>query len=107
MHVPDGVIGWDGYDDLPVASFPVEFHMLDIKRYTEIGCPYIHLQFYRAVMHGHRLDEAQMIMLFPLSLSGTAQRWFASLDPSRRRTWADLGQEFIIQYSFNTVVDLS
>ena len=46
-------------------------------------------------MHGHRLDEAQMIMLFPLSLSGAAQRWFASLDPSRRRTWADLGQEFI------------
>ena len=36
-----------------------------------------------------------MIMLFPLSLSGAAQRWFASLDPSRRRTWADLGHEFI------------
>ena len=48
-----------------------------------------------------------MIMIFPLSLSGAAQRWFASLDPSRRRTWADLGQEFIRQYSFNTVVDVS
>ncbi|RVW64085.1 hypothetical protein CK203_051100 [Vitis vinifera] len=33
--------------------------------------------------------------------------WFASLDPSRRRTWADLGQEFIRQYSFNTIVDVS
>ena len=32
-----------------------------------------------------------MIMFFPLSLSGAAQRWFASLDPSRCRTWADLG----------------
>ena len=42
-------------------------------------------------MRGHILDEAQMIMLFPLSLSGAAQRWFASLDPSRRRTWAYLG----------------
>ena len=31
-----------------------------------------------------------MIMLFSLSLNGAAQRWFASLDPSRRRTWADL-----------------
>ena len=48
-----------------------------------------------------------MIMLFPLSLGGAAQRWFASLDPSRRRTWADLGQEFIRQYSFNTIVDIS
>ena len=36
-----------------------------------------------------------MIILFPLSLSGSAQCWFASSDPSRRRTWADLGQEFI------------
>ena len=107
LHVSDGVIGWDGYDDLPMAALPVEFRMPNIERYTRIGCPCIHLQLYTAVMRGHRLDEAQMIMLFPLSLSGAAQRWFASLDPSRRRTWADLGQEFIRQYSFNTVVDVS
>ena len=48
-----------------------------------------------------------MIMLFPLSLSGAAQRWFPLLDPSRHRTWVDLGQEIIIQYSFNTVMDIS
>ena len=94
LHVPDGVIGWDGYDDLLVEALPVEFRMPDIERYTRIGCPRIHLQFYSVVMSGHRLDEAQTIMLFPLSLSGAAQRYFASLDPSRRRTWADLGQEF-------------
>ena len=107
LHVSDGVIGWDRYDDLLVAALPVEFCMPDIERYTGIGCPRIHLQLYSAVMRGHRLDEAQMIMLFPLSLSGAAQRWFASLDPSKRRTWADLGQDFIRQYSFNTVVDVS
>ncbi|RVW60501.1 Retrovirus-related Pol polyprotein from transposon 17.6 [Vitis vinifera] len=107
LHVSDGIMGWDGYDDMPVAALPVEFRMPDIERYTGIGCPRIHLQLYSTVMRGHRLDEAQMIMLFPLSLSGAAQRWFASLDPSRRRTWADLGQEFIRQYSFNTIVDVS
>ena len=48
-----------------------------------------------------------MIMLFPLSLSGAAQRWFASLDHSRLRTWVDLAHEFLRQYSFNTVVDVS
>ncbi|RVW12339.1 hypothetical protein CK203_104924 [Vitis vinifera] len=95
LHVFDGIISWDGYDDLPVAALPVEFRMPDIERYTGIGCPRIHLELCSTVMRGHRLDEAQMIMLFPLSLSGAAQRWFASLDPSRRRTWADLGQEFI------------
>ena len=30
MHVTDGVMSWDGYDDLPVAALPVEFHMPDI-----------------------------------------------------------------------------
>ena len=38
LHVSDGVIGWDGYDDLPVAALPVEFSMPDIERYTGIGC---------------------------------------------------------------------
>ena len=70
--------------------------MPNIQRYTGIGCPRIHLQLYSAVMRGHRPDEAQMIKLFPLSLSGAAQLWFTLLDPSRRRTWADLGYEFII-----------
>ena len=107
MHVYDGVIGWDGYDDLLVVALPVEFRMSDIERYPGIGCPRIHLQLYCAVMHGHRFDETHVIMLFPLLLSGVAQRWFASLDLSRCRTWADLGQEFIRQYYFNTVVDAS
>ena len=79
LHVSDGVIGWDGYDDLLVVALPVEFRMPDIERYTRIRCPRIHLQLYSVVMCGHRLDEAQMIMLFPLSLSGAAQRWFALL----------------------------
>ena len=43
LHVSDGVIGWDGYDDLSVVALPVEFRMLDIERYTGIGCPRIHL----------------------------------------------------------------
>ncbi|RVW63636.1 hypothetical protein CK203_056916 [Vitis vinifera] len=69
---------WDGYDDMSVAALPAEFRMPDIERYTRIGCPRIHLQLYNTVMRGHRLDKAQMIMLFPLSLNGAAQRWFAS-----------------------------
>ena len=39
LHVSDGIISWDGYDDLPVAALPVEFRMPDIERYTGIGCP--------------------------------------------------------------------
>ena len=48
------------------------------------------MRLYSTVMRAHDLDEAQMIMLFPMSLSGATQHWFASLDVSRRRTWDDL-----------------
>ena len=57
LHVLDGVIGWDEYDDFPVAALPVEFRMPDIERYTGIGCLRIHLQLYTVVKRGHKLDE--------------------------------------------------
>ncbi|RVW62990.1 hypothetical protein CK203_059273 [Vitis vinifera] len=42
---------WVGMDmNMPVAALPVEFCMPDIKRYTGIGCPRIHLQLYSTVM---------------------------------------------------------
>ncbi|KAL6335889.1 hypothetical protein AAG906_003514 [Vitis piasezkii] len=62
----------------------------EIERYTGIGCPRLHLRLYSTIMRAHGLDEAQMIMLFPMSLSGATQQWFASLDVSRYRTWDDL-----------------
>ena len=73
-----------------MANLQAQFRMPEIERYTCIGCPKIHLRLYNSVMRAHRLDEAQLIMLFPMSLSGAAQHWFASLDASRRRTWDDL-----------------
>lgn len=48
-----------------------------------------------------------MITLFPMSLSGMTQRWFASLDVSHRRTWDDLAQKFLRRFAFNTVIDVS
>ncbi|KAL6350772.1 hypothetical protein AAG906_031358 [Vitis piasezkii] len=81
--------------------------MPKIERYTGIGCPHIHLRLYSTIMRAHGLDEAKTIMLFPMSLSGATQRWFASLDVSRRWTWDDLAQEFLRQHAFNTVIDVS
>ena len=90
MRASDGVVTWEDFDGVPVASLPTKFRMLEIERYTGISCHRIHLRLYSTVMRAHGLDEAQMVMLFPMSLSGAAQRWFASLDASHRRTWDDL-----------------
>ena len=90
MRVLDGSVLWDDFEDMSVTSLPAKFRMPDIKRYTGIGCPPIHLKLHSIVIRAHGLDESQMITLFPLSLSGAAQHWFASLESSRRRTWDDL-----------------
>ena len=103
MRGSDGDISWDDFDGAPVVSLPTQFRMPEIERYTGIGCPKIHLRLYSSVMRAHGLDEAH----FPMSLSGAAQRWFTSLDASRRRTWDDLAQEFLRQFAFNTVIDVS
>ena len=78
MRALDGAITWEDFDGAPVASLPARFKMHEIERYTGIGCPRIHLRLYNMVMRAHELDEAQMVMLFPMSLSGVAQRWFSS-----------------------------
>ncbi|XP_034694102.1 uncharacterized protein LOC117920604 [Vitis riparia] len=101
MRDPDEMISWDDSVDVSVATLPVGFRMPDIERYTGVGCPRIHLKLYSTVMRALGLDEAQLLSLFPLSLSGMTQRWYASLESSRRRTWEDLAQEFLRQYSFS------
>ena len=63
---------WDDLEGIPVASLPTKFRMPDIERYTDVGCPRIHLRLYSTVMRAHGLHESQMITLFPLSLSGAA-----------------------------------
>ena len=94
LRTLDGVITWKDFDEAPVASLPAKFRMPKIGRYTGIGCPCIHLRLYSMIMRAHGLDEAQMVMFFPMSLSGVAQHWFASLDISRRWTQDDLARSF-------------
>ncbi|RVW15702.1 hypothetical protein CK203_075321 [Vitis vinifera] len=42
-----------------------------------------------------------------MSLSGTTQRWFASVEPSRLRTWEDMAREFLTQFAFSADIDVS
>ena len=86
MRASDRAITWEDFDGALVANLPVKFRMSEIERYTGIDCPHIHLTLYSTIMRAHGLDEAQMVMFFPMSLSGVAQCWFASLDVSHRWT---------------------
>ena len=103
----DGGLTWDDRDCIPAASLPAKFHMSDIERYSGIGYPKIHLRLYSTVMRTHMIDNAPLVALFPMSLSGAAQRWFASVEPLRLRTWEDVAHEFLTQFAFNADIDVS
>ncbi|XP_034709002.1 uncharacterized protein LOC117932075 [Vitis riparia] len=107
IRLQDGGLTWDDRDGIPAASLPAKFRMPDIERYSGIGCPKIHLRLYNTVMRAHGIDDAQLVALFPMSLSGAAQRWFASVEPSRLHTWEDVAHEFLTQFAFSADIDVS
>ncbi|KAL6332983.1 hypothetical protein AAG906_019999 [Vitis piasezkii] len=96
MRASDRVITWEEFDGAPVASLPAKFRMLEIERYTGIGYPRIHLRLYSTVMRAHRLDEAQMVMLFlcPRVVRLALVRFIGYITS---RTWDDLAQESLVQ----------
>ena len=63
---------WDDRDGIPAASLPAKFCMPDIEHNSGIGYPKIPLRLYSTVMRAHRIDDAQLVALFPMSLSGAA-----------------------------------
>ena len=69
LRVAEGMDVWDGFDSAPVTPLPTKYRMPDMERYASRGCPHTHLRIYSQLMRGMGLDEAQLIMLFPLSLS--------------------------------------
>ena len=73
LRVAEGMDVWDGFASAPVTPFPPKFRMPDMERYTGRGCPRTHSRIYSQFMRGMGLDGAQLIMLFPLSLSSVAQ----------------------------------
>ena len=72
LRVVEGIDVWDGLNSAPVTPLSPKFRMPDIERYTGRGCPRTHLRIYNQLMRGMGLDEAQLMMFFPLSLSSVA-----------------------------------
>ena len=107
IRLQDEGLTWDDRDSIPMASLPAKFRMPDIERYSGVSCPKIHLRLYSTVMSAQGIDDAQLVALFPMSLSRAAQRWFASVGPSRLRTWEDVAHEFLTQFAFNADIDVS
>ena len=68
----EGMDVWDGFDSTPVTPLLPNFWLPDMEWYIGRGCPRTHLSVYSQLMRAMGLDEAQLIMLFPLSMSSVA-----------------------------------
>ena len=44
---------------------------------------------------------------FPLSLTGSASRWYYSLDPTKTKVLNELVKLFVDQFIFNTMIDVT
>ena len=72
MRAFDGFTSWDDFDSAPMSGLRLDFRMSKTDRYTGRGCPHVHLRLYTIVMRAHKLNETQMLILFPMSLSDVA-----------------------------------
>ena len=55
----------------------------------------------------HGVENDAMAQMFPQTLSGPAFQWFMSIDMSQRKTWEDIGEAFVAQYSYNTQLKMT
>ena len=53
------------------------------------------------------LNEMQMLNAFPFSLTGSASKWYYTLDIGKVKGWTELVNAFLTQFSFNTMVDIT
>ena len=74
LRIEEGMDVWDGFDSTPITPLLPKFRMPNMERHTGKGCPRTHLRMYSQLMRGIGLDEAHLIMLFPLSLCSVAHK---------------------------------
>lgn len=91
----------------PNAKLPEKFKMSEIEKFDSTGDPTVHLGIFVSSLAPSGLNEEQMGQLFPRTLSGMALRWLMKLDRSKTRTWEDIGNAFVAQYSYNQQLDVT
>ncbi|KAL7238465.1 hypothetical protein ACSBR2_004546 [Camellia fascicularis] len=91
----------DGYIDSTV-TLPDWFKMLHIDRFDESGDPMVHLRLFSDILRPMGLSILHKLSLFGRTLSGVAAIWYAKLEDSVKRSWEEMVEAFIAQYSYNT-----
>ncbi|KAF5932268.1 hypothetical protein HYC85_028439 [Camellia sinensis] len=95
----------DGYTDAAV-TLPDRFKMPHIDRFDGSGDPMVHLRLFSDILRPMGLTRLQKLPLFGQTLSGVAAIWYAKLEEDVKRSWDEMAEAFILQYSYNTQIEL-
>ncbi|XP_038679469.1 uncharacterized protein LOC119980745, partial [Tripterygium wilfordii] len=92
-------------------NVPHDFVLPKFSLFDGTGVPLDHLTMYCRRMQPYASDEKVLMHYFQDSLTGAAQRWFNTLNPSSVASWEDLAEMFMKQYKHNeekipTIYDL-
>ncbi|XP_077251627.1 uncharacterized protein LOC143890831 [Tasmannia lanceolata] len=91
----------------PGVTLPPKFKIPDFAKYDGSGSPRSHLKMYINALEQYGLNSQQMVKLFQMSLSGVACKWFLTLDSAYTKTWEDIVEKFIEQFSYDDGVEVT
>ena len=92
-----------GISSLPQVHLPPTFQIPKFDKFKGCSDPKQHLRRCLNLAKMEGLTEAQVLYAFPLSLSGHAAKWYYSLDVAKAKMWGVLTEEFIKQFSYNSM----
>jgi len=84
--------------DIERAPMPSKFTWPPFNSYDGKTNPVEHVSHYIQMMSLHTYNDALMCKVFPLSLGPTALRWFNGLRKGSIHSFAELIQEFSVQF---------
>ncbi|KAF5934346.1 hypothetical protein HYC85_030517 [Camellia sinensis] len=96
----------DGYTDMAV-TLSDRFKMPQIDRFDGSGDPMVHLRLFSDILRPMGLTRPQKLSLFGRTLSGVAAIWYAKLEDDVKRSWDEMAEAFVAQYSYNTQIEIT
>jgi hypothetical protein len=85
----------------PGVKLPDKFKIPDFEKYDGKGCPQIHLKVDCGDMFQLGTDDQFFMKFFQKSLTGSALKWFTSLDHSQLKSWKDLSEPLSLRLRWN------
>jgi hypothetical protein len=94
----------------PQIHLPTTFQIPKIRKsdkFKGFSHPKQHLRRYLSLAKIEDLIEKKIMYAFPLSLSGHAAEWYDSVEVGKTKVWGRLIEEFIKQFFYNTLGDVT